>query len=412
MTTDSTTMTRPDPVWLDPKDCDINAFAALVGRTTERADYPLAAAIIQNVPVYDGDTVRAAAGKADSGRALAAEWVRAMSDGPGVIAIRAAVEDSAVIDAAGAHFTAIIAEEKAAGAGGGDHFAKPGANDRVWNALQKLCVRDPEVFAAYYGNAAIALASRAWLGPGYQVTSQVNVVNPGGAAQSAHRDYHLGFQAGEAILAYPAHVHRLSPALTLQGAVAHCDMPLETGPTLYLPYSQLYLAGYIATALPEFKRYFAEHRVQLPLEKGDAVFFNPALFHGAGDNRSRDVRRMANLLQVSSPFGRAMESVDRVLMSRTLYPAVRRMLNDGASAGRRPPTPSPPRRRAIRFRPTSTSIRRSMDWRRRRRPRSSTTRWTRTGSPQPSTPRLRRRRRDAGLRGSTHESDIHDKIRI
>ena len=67
--------------------------------------------------------------------------------------------------------------------GGGDHFAKPGANDRIWNALEKLCLRDPAVFAAYYGNAVIALVSEAWLGPSYQITSQLNVVNPGGAAQ-------------------------------------------------------------------------------------------------------------------------------------------------------------------------------------------------------------------------------------
>ena len=44
--------------------------------------------------------------------------------------------------------------------------------------------------------------------------------------------------------------------------------------------------------------------MQLPLTKGDAAFFNPALFHGAGSNVSADVQRMANLLQVSSAFGR------------------------------------------------------------------------------------------------------------
>ena len=46
--------------------------------------------------------------------------------------------------------------------------------------------------------------------------------------------------------------------------------------------------------------YFARNCVQLPLAKGDAVFFNPALFHGAGTNRTADVRRMAHLLHVSS----------------------------------------------------------------------------------------------------------------
>ena len=80
------------------------------------------------------------------------------------------------------------------------------------------------------------------------------MVNPGGAAQSAHRDYHLGFLSAEQAAAYPAHVHRLSPVLTLQGAVAHCDMPVETGPTMYLPYSQQYEPGYLAWRLPEFTR--------------------------------------------------------------------------------------------------------------------------------------------------------------
>ena len=121
---------------------------------------------------------------------------------------------------------------------------------------------------------------------------------------------------------FPAQVHRLSPALTLQGAVAHCDMPIETGPTLYLPYSHQYEPGYLAFHLPEFTEYFLQNYTQLPLEKGDAAFFNPALFHGAGTNVSADVRRMANLLQVSSPFGRAMESVDRIAMCRALFPVL------------------------------------------------------------------------------------------
>ena len=150
------------------------------------------------------------------------------------------------------------------------------------------------------------------------------MVNPGGQAQTAHRDYHLGFMDAEAAARFPAQVHRLSPALTLQGAVAHCDMPLETGPTLYLPYSHQYEPGYLAFHLPEFTEYFQQRHTQLPLQKGDAAFFNPALFHGAGTNVSTTVRRMANLLQVSSPFGRAMETVDRVAMCRALFPVLLR----------------------------------------------------------------------------------------
>ncbi|WP_428376638.1 phytanoyl-CoA dioxygenase family protein [Lichenicoccus sp.] len=320
--TDNLTEIRRRRTWLRAADCDIEAFARQQSRTTEATDYPLAGEIAGNVPVYDGDAIRAAAAEPEARQALLAEWSEAMLNGPGIVAFRDTFTDLAVIDAATARFDEMIVAEREAGQVAADHFAKAGANDRVWNALQKLCLRDPGLFAAYYGNEAIALVSRAWLGPAWQVTSQVNCVNPGGAAQSAHRDYHLGFQSSSEIERYPAHVHRLSPLLTLQGAVAHCDMPPESGPTLYLPYSQSYEPGYLATGRPEFRAYFEAHHVQLQLRKGDAVFFNPALFHAAGHNRSRDIRRMANLLQVSSAFGRAMEAVDRTRMSRALFPVL------------------------------------------------------------------------------------------
>ncbi len=321
---------RSDRVWLTKQQCDIEDFRRVVERTTEAKDFPFAAAVEKNVLIYDGDAVRDIVKNPDARRALLAEWVEAMTSGPGVVAFKRAFADTAPVNSATRLFNEIIAEQHANGTGGGDHFAKPGANDRIWNALEKFCLRDPAAFAQYYGNDIIALISEAWLGPAYQMTSQVNCVNPGGAAQSAHRDYHLGFQSPEVIEHYPVHVHRVSPVLTLQGAVAHCDMPLESGPTLYLPYSQEYLHGYLATGLPEFKAYFAEHHVQLPLAKGDAAFFNPALFHGAGNNRSTDIRRMANLLQVSSGYGRAMESVDRKMMSAALYPTVQSMLAAGS----------------------------------------------------------------------------------
>lgn len=329
MKADNLEQIRSDGVWLTKQQCDIDEFRALVERKTDKADYPFAVAVEKNVLVYDGDAVRKAAQDPVRRKALLAEWVEAMTTGPGVVAFKRAYADTAPIDRATDLFTAMIDEQHASGTGGGDHFAKPGANDRIWNSLEKHCLRDPESFAQYYGNEIIALISEAWLGPAYQMTAQVNRVNPGGAAQSAHRDYHLGFQSAEVIERYPVHVHRISPVLTLQGAVAHCDMPLESGPTLYLPYSQAYLPGYLATGLPEFKAYFAEHHVQLALEKGDAAFFNPALFHGAGNNRSTNIRRMANLLQVSSAYGRAMESVHRTTMSAALYPVVQHMLDAG-----------------------------------------------------------------------------------
>jgi ectoine hydroxylase-related dioxygenase (phytanoyl-CoA dioxygenase family) len=100
---------------------------------------------------------------------------------------------------------------------------------------------------------------------------------------------------------------------------------------MLLPHSQKFLGGYVAFYRPEFIEYFAEHHVQVPLRKGDAVFFNPALYHGAGTNSSADIRRMANLLQISSPFGRAMEAMDRTAMIRATYPALLAMKAAGRS---------------------------------------------------------------------------------
>jgi len=323
---------QPGAYWLTQAGCRVEDFAALIAQRTQAADVPLAAEVRGNVPVYDGDAVRAQAASPAGRQAVMAEWGEVLLNGAGLVVLSGAFSgeaELAALDAASAHFKAIIAEQIANHSARGDHFAKPGANDRIWNALEKLCLRDPAAFVAYYANPLIALVSEAWLGPAYQITSQVNVVNPGGAAQSPHRDYHLGFQAAEVAARYPAHVHRLSPVLTLQGAVAHNDMPLESGPTLYLPYSQRYEPGYIAWQLPEFAACFEAHHVQLPLKKGDAVFFNPALFHAAGHNRTSDVYRMANLLQVSSAYGRAMESVDRTRMSQALFPVLAAARADG-----------------------------------------------------------------------------------
>ncbi|MGW0417722.1 phytanoyl-CoA dioxygenase family protein [Streptomyces sp. NPDC003015] len=314
--------------WLSEQDCDLDSFRALVERTADPADYPHASAVERNVLLYDAERVRGAKDR----RELQEELVRALADGPGVVVFQRAFPDHAVVDRFTEVFDSLIREQYAAGTTAGDHFAKPGANERVWNALEKAALYDPAAFADYYANPVVALVSEAWLGPGYQVTSQVNVVNPGGLAQTVHRDYHLGFLSDEVAAAYPAHVHRLSPVLTLQGAVAHCDMPVESGPTLYLPFSQLFEPGYLAWRRPEFQAYFKEQHVQLPLAKGDAVFFNPALFHAAGTNRTTDVRRMVNLLQVSSAFGRAMETVDREAVSNAVYPALLRRKADGADA--------------------------------------------------------------------------------
>lgn len=317
---------------LTPGDVDLADLVEVLRDRTDVADYANADRVEQEVLVYSAATLRHACATTAGQDDVRSELVRAFVDGPGIVVVEGAWDDLDVVDRTTAAFEAIIAEEKAAGGAAGDHFATPGANDRVWNALEKLAVAAPGVFVDYYANDVLALVSTAWLGPGYQVTSQVNVVRPGGAAQDPHRDYHLGFLSDEVTARYPAHVHLFSPMLTLQGAVAHVDMPVESGPTLYLPHSQKYAPGYLAYRRPEVRAYFEEHRVQLPLAKGDAVFFNPALLHGAGSNVSADVQRVANLLQVSSAFGRAMEAVDRARAAVSVYPTLLERQASGWSA--------------------------------------------------------------------------------
>lgn len=295
-------------------------LALLIESRTDLAHFPAALEVRQEILVYDAQ--RWAGVQGAERAALRAELARALETGPGAILMSGALADSDVVDDATAVFQQILDHERTLGGPAGDHFGQPGANSRIWNAQQKLALRAPDVFARYFACDALAVVSEAWLGPGYQMTSQVNVVHPGGLAQEPHCDYHLGFQSADAVSRYPHHVQRMSPYLTLQGAVAHVDMTVESGPTMLLPHSQRLTRPYEAYRDPDVQRLFAERMVQLPLARGDALFFNPALLHAAGTNHTADIHRMVNLLQVSSAFGRAMESVDRSAMCVAVYPAL------------------------------------------------------------------------------------------
>ena len=325
---DSSRVTAGEAAVTSRQGFDLSDLRSIVEVEVVLEEFPLAADVVDRALVYRTEDLRNGLGDLDQTAAVRTELTRALHDGPGVIVITGAIE-TAVVDRATEVFEQIIADEREAGTGGGDHYAKPGANDRLWNALEKLAVADPEVFVDYHGSDMIDLASLAWLGPGYQITAQVNAINPSGAAQMPHRDYHVGFMTDEVAEQYPIHVHRLSPLLTLQGGVAHCHMPPETGATMLLPHSHKYELGYLAWRRPELIEYFAEHHVQIELNKGDLVFFSPAVFHAGGHNRTSDVRRMANLLQISSAMGRATEAVDRERIVNAIYPVLLRRQEEG-----------------------------------------------------------------------------------
>ena len=303
----------------------MDAIRLVCERKTTSEICPSAARITESVPIYEGRTIARTVEEGD-GSDLRQEFCRVLRSGPGILVIEGAFTDLSVIDRSTELFRQIVVDEHEAGQGQGDHF---GNNERIWNVFQKVCLRDPGLFIDYYGNPAFAIASEAWLGPHYQITAQMNNVKPGSTEQAMHRDYHLGFQSPETISRFPAHAQMMSQFLTLQGAIAHTDMPAESGPTRLLPYSHHFAAGYQAYARPEFQSFFKAHHGQLPMSKGDAIFFSPAIFHGAGAN-SQDKDRVANLIQISSAFGHAMETIDSKKMTLAVYPPLLARARSGA----------------------------------------------------------------------------------
>lgn len=313
---------RPDPALVD-----VDALERLVTAPDEDAGWPTALGVERGVPTYSGDRLAAAWADPGDRAVVATELARCLRDGPGVLVVRGAVSDRSALEGLSAAFAEIVRRE-AAEHPAGDHFAAAGANTRIWNSLQKTALVDPTAWVRYHASPTLALIAEAWLGPRYRLTAQVNIVHPGGAAQHPHRDYHLGFLTDEEASRFPRHVHVLSRFLTLQGAIAHTDMSLESGPTRVLPGSQRFVDGYVAWRDPRVVQLFEHHAVQLPLAAGDAVFFDPALLHAAGANHT-DRDRVAHLYQISSSFGVPMESIDLDLLATTVHPALVEALETG-----------------------------------------------------------------------------------
>ena len=119
---------------------------------------------------------------------------------------------------------------------------------------------------------------------------------------------------------------------TLQGAVAHTDMPLETGPTRLAPFSQQFQKGYLAIKRPEYLSIADKHMSQLPLNRGDMVIFNPAVFHQPGLNQT-DGARQACLFQISCAWNVQMELLDRNEMVKSVWPVIKRWAKESGSHG-------------------------------------------------------------------------------
>ena len=302
-------------VYFSQSDIDYDDLAKICSQKTLQEDYPFADSVSNNVVIYDANYLETFIGNSVNEVRLKTELHRVLEGGPGVFVVRNLYRHDA-IDQSNNVFEKIVESE---GNTSNDHFAS-GTNTRIWNAFQKVALEDPDAFISYYSNNLLKLVAESWCGPNSQMTAQVNIVRPGGEMQKPHRDYHLGFQENQVVELFPISAHRLSNYLTLQGGVAHTDMPLASGPTMVLPYSQQYELGYLAWRDNACTDFFNDNAVQNQMNKGDGIFFNPALLHGAGSNTTKDFHRIGNLLQISSPFGKTMERIDYLKIINRIYP--------------------------------------------------------------------------------------------
>lgn len=223
-------------------------FQSLCSQETASDFYRHVSYIQNNIPVYQVSGPSGLGLDFDNMERLKDEFHHILLHGPGVFVLRGMYADRRILDGATQCFRDIISRER--NSSKGDHFGAADRNDRVWNSFGKHCQENPDSFLDYYQNPWLNVVCDSWLGPAWRLTAQVNVVNPGGAAQVSHRDYHLGFQSTTACARYPKSTQIATQFLTLQGAVAHSDMPLESGPTRFLPFSQMFEEGYCFSTIP------------------------------------------------------------------------------------------------------------------------------------------------------------------
>jgi hypothetical protein len=100
------------PGYLSADDCRLADFADLVSQKTDLADYPCAAAVEQNLLIYDGARLRKELSRPADRLRVEAELARALLGGPGVVVLAGAFDDPWVVDRATRQFEAIIAKQR------------------------------------------------------------------------------------------------------------------------------------------------------------------------------------------------------------------------------------------------------------------------------------------------------------
>ena len=164
---------------LTPADVRLEDFRAVVEQTTDLAAYPHADRVEQNVLVYDADRLRTRRCiRGGPRRRSPPSWCGRSPTARGSSCSRARSPTTRCRPGDRG-----LRRDHRRGGGRRRRSRRPlrraGREQPGLERAREARGTDPEAFVAYYANDVIALASSAWLGPAYQVTSQVNVVRPG-----------------------------------------------------------------------------------------------------------------------------------------------------------------------------------------------------------------------------------------
>ena len=126
--------------WVSNTGDQLSELKTHVEITTRLSDYEFASSVEQNSLVYDCKKLMPLISNRNDRRAVMAELGRALLSGPGVVAFKGMYPETSVVDRVSQVFWQIIDEQLARGEAKGDHYAKPGSNDRVWNAQRTRIV--------------------------------------------------------------------------------------------------------------------------------------------------------------------------------------------------------------------------------------------------------------------------------
>ena len=136
--------------------CNIKNFEEIIKQKIDANLLSHFSEIKNNIPIYNMKNLKDNLHDKNKRLSLLSEWAYIFSQSSGVLVLENTYDDCSSIDEATKIYEKIIIEEKEKNIGGSDHYAKPGANDRIWNSLQKLCEKNPLVFAKYFGNEIIS----------------------------------------------------------------------------------------------------------------------------------------------------------------------------------------------------------------------------------------------------------------